>query len=96
MRGPLLYLFSYISGNAEMIEVIVSFFSVFVIIFLVFPFREFARAWVATQLGGVVAELRGNADAESFGAYLPEGRFVYVLMLHRLVEAHADQHQPLP
>lgn len=56
MRGPLLYLFSYISGNADMIEVVVSFFSVFVIIFLVFPFREFARAWVAKQLGDDTAE----------------------------------------
>lgn len=56
MRGPLLYLFSYISGNADMIDVIVSFFSVFVIIFLVFPFREFARAWVAKQLGDDTAE----------------------------------------
>lgn len=33
-----------------------SFFSVFVIIFLVFPFREFARAWVAKQLGDTTAE----------------------------------------
>lgn len=49
-------MFSYISGNADMIEVVISFFSVFVIIFLVFPFREFARAWVAKQLGDDTAE----------------------------------------
>lgn len=56
MRGPLLYLFSYITGNAEFINVVISFFSVFVIIFLVFPFREFARAWIAKQLGDDTAE----------------------------------------
>lgn len=42
-----------------MIEVILSFFSVFVILFLVFPFREFARAWVAKQLGDDTAERCG-------------------------------------
>ena len=39
-----------------MLTVVMSFFSVFVIIFLVFPFREFARAWVAKQLGDNTAE----------------------------------------
>ena len=56
MKGPLLYLFSFFSGSAELIQVVISFFSVFVIIFLVFPFREFARAWVAKQLGDTTAE----------------------------------------
>lgn len=42
-----------------MLTVVISFFSVFVIIFLVFPFREFARAWVAKQLGDDTAEQYG-------------------------------------
>ena len=42
-----------------MVNVVISFFSVFVIIFLVFPFREFARAWVAKQLGDNTAEEAG-------------------------------------
>ena len=42
-----------------MTTIIISFFSVFVIIFLVFPFREFARAWVAKQLGDNTAEQAG-------------------------------------
>lgn len=56
MRGPLLYLFSFFTGRAELIDVVLSFFSVFVIIFLVFPFREYARAWIAKQLGDTTAE----------------------------------------
>lgn len=43
-------------SGSDMLTVILSFFSVFVIIFLVFPFREFARAWVAKQLGDTTAE----------------------------------------
>lgn len=42
-----------------MLTVILSFFSVFVIILLVFPFREFARAWIAKQLGDDTAEQYG-------------------------------------
>ena len=42
-----------------MLTVVMSFFSVFVIIFLVFPFREFARGWVAKQLGDNTAEQAG-------------------------------------
>ena len=55
MRGPILALLS----GSDMITVVLSFFSVFVIIFLVFPFREFARAWVAKQLGDNTAEESG-------------------------------------
>ena len=46
-------------SGSDMLTVIISFFSVFVIIFLVFPFREFARAWVAKQLGDDTAEQYG-------------------------------------
>lgn len=49
-------MFSFFAGSSELIEVVISFFSVFVIILLVFPFREFARAWVAKQLGDTTAE----------------------------------------
>lgn len=55
MRGPILNLLS----GADMLTIVISFFSVFVIIFLVFPFREFARAWVAKQLGDNTAEQAG-------------------------------------
>ena len=46
-------------SGAGPLDIIISFFSVFVIIFLVFPFREFARAWVAKQLGDNTAEQAG-------------------------------------
>lgn len=55
MRGPILELLS----GSDMLTVVISFFSVFVIIFLVFPFREYARAWVAKQLGDDTAEQYG-------------------------------------
>lgn len=55
MKGPILELLS----GSDMLTVIISFFSVFVILFLVFPFREFARAWVAKQLGDDTAEQYG-------------------------------------
>ena len=42
-----------------MLTVVISFFSVLVILFLVFPFREYARAWVAKQLGDNTAEQSG-------------------------------------
>lgn len=42
-----------------MVDVLLSFFSVFVILFLIFPFRGFARGWVATQLGDDTPESAG-------------------------------------
>lgn len=49
----------HLLSRSDMTTVIISFFSVFAIIFLVFPFREFARAWVAKQLGDNTAEEYG-------------------------------------
>lgn len=59
MKGPILELLSYFMGEESMIVVIQSFFSVLVILFLVFPFRAFARGWVAKQLGDDTAEQYG-------------------------------------
>ncbi len=55
MKGPLMML---ITGEDKM-AVILSFFSVFVLLFLCFPFRSYMKAWVAKQLGDDTAENAG-------------------------------------
>lgn len=55
MKGPILQL---ISGE-DMTTVILSFFSVFVLLFLCFPFRAYMKAWVAKKLGDDTAENAG-------------------------------------
>jgi len=45
--------------GADKIDVVLSFFSVFVLLFLCFPFRSYMRAWVAKQLGDDTAENAG-------------------------------------
>lgn len=47
-----------ISGE-DMTTVILSFFSVFVLLFLCFPFRAYMKAWVAKKLGDDTAESAG-------------------------------------
>lgn len=56
MKGPLLML---ISGE-DMTTVILSFFSVFVLLFLCFPFRAYMKCWVAKKLGDDTAESMGR------------------------------------
>ena len=60
MRGAIFTLFDYITGNGNLITVVLSFFSVFVIIFLCFPFHECAHAFVAHLLGDDTATERGR------------------------------------
>lgn len=55
MKGPLMML---ITGEDKM-SVVLSFFSVFVLLFLCFPFRSYMKAWVAKQLGDDTAESAG-------------------------------------
>ncbi len=45
--------------GADKIDVVLSFFSVFVLLFLCFPFRAYMKAWVAKQLGDDTAESAG-------------------------------------
>ena len=60
MRGAIFTLFDYITGNGNLITVVLSFFSVFVIIFLCFPFHECAHAFVAHLLGDDTASEQGR------------------------------------
>lgn len=56
MKGPLLMLI----GGEDMTAVILSFFSVFVLLFLCFPFRAYMKCWVAKKLGDDTAESMGR------------------------------------
>ena len=60
MKGPIFELFDLITGRGDLITVVISFFSVFVIIFVVFPIHECAHALVAKRLGDDTAELQGR------------------------------------
>ncbi len=60
MKGALIYLIEFLSGNGDLLTVIMSFFSVFVIIFLCFPIHECAHALVAKILGDDTAERQGR------------------------------------
>ena len=60
MRGAIFTLFDFIAGKGDLITVVLSFFSVFVIIFLCFPFHECAHAFVAHLLGDDTASEQGR------------------------------------
>lgn len=73
MKGALLYLFDYFAGNCDLIEVIIRFFSVFVIIFLCFPIHECAHALVAKILGDDTAERQGRVTLNPLAHIDPMG-----------------------
>ncbi len=60
MRGPIFDLFDLITGRGDIVTVAISFFSVFVIIFVVFPIHECAHGFVAKLLGDDTAERQGR------------------------------------
>ncbi len=60
-------------SGSPMLVVVISFFSVFAILFLVFPFREFMRAWVAKQLGDDTAEDCGRLTMNPLAHIDPMG-----------------------
>lgn len=69
-RGPLLELFALLfSGNPSqnaVIEVVLSIFSVLVIIFVVFPIHECAHGFMAKMLGDDTAEHAGRLTLNPF------------------------------
>ena len=75
MKGALLYLIEYLSGsdNVTLIDVIIMFFSVFVIIFLCFPIHECAHALVAKILGDDTAERQGRVTLNPLAHIDPMG-----------------------
>ena len=73
MKGALLYLFDYFAGKCGLLEVIIRFFSVFVIIFLCFPIHECAHALVAKILGDDTAERQGRVTLNPIAHIDPMG-----------------------
>lgn len=76
-RGPLIDLFTLIfSGNPtnnQVIEVVLSIFSVLVIIFVVFPIHECAHGFMAKMLGDDTAERSGRLTLNPFAHIDPFG-----------------------
>lgn len=60
MRGAIFNLFDYMAGEIDLEFLVLSFFSVFVIIFLCFPVHECAHAFVAHLLGDDTASDMGR------------------------------------
>lgn len=60
MRGPIFDLLDLIMGRGSVVTTAISFFSVFVIIFVVFPIHECAHGFVAKLLGDDTAERQGR------------------------------------
>ncbi len=60
MRGAIFTLFDFITGNGDLVTVALSFFSVFMLIFVCFPFRSCACAMVAHWLGDDTASEQGR------------------------------------
>ncbi len=78
LKGPLLELIDVFTANpvmrqTEMIQCIISFFAVAVIIFMVFPLRQFARGMVAKRLGDDTGEREGRLTLNPFSHIDPMG-----------------------
>lgn len=73
MRGPILELFYAMAGKESWITVVMSFFAVFVIIFLCFPIHECAHAFVAHLLGDDTASEQGRLTLNPLAHIDPMG-----------------------
>ena len=73
MRGAIFDLFDFIAGKSDIVTVVLSFFSVFVIIFLCFPIHECAHAFVAHKLGDNTASEQGRLTLNPLSHIDPMG-----------------------
>ena len=79
MQGPLFDLLAFLTGRGELITVILSFFSVAVIILLVFPIHECSHGVMAKWLGDDTAERQGRLSLNPFDHVDPMGAFAMCL-----------------
>ncbi|MGN0688620.1 MAG: site-2 protease family protein [Oscillospiraceae bacterium] len=79
MQGPLFDLLAFLTGKADIVTVIISFFSVAVIILLVFPIHECAHGLMAKYLGDDTAESQGRLTLNPFDHIDPMGAFAMCL-----------------
>lgn len=73
MKGAIFTLFDFMTGKGDLITVVISFFSVFVIIFLCFPIHECAHAFVAHLLGDDTASDCGRLTLNPLAHIDPMG-----------------------
>lgn len=73
MRGAIFNLIDYMSGKTDLVTVVLSFFSVFVIIFLCFPVRTYAKVFVAHLLGDNTAAEQGRLTLNPLAHIDPMG-----------------------
>ncbi len=78
IKGPLPELIDVLTASPSMrqvetIQCIVSFFAVAVIIFMVFPLRQYARGMVAKKMGDDTAEREGRLTLNPFSHIDPMG-----------------------
>lgn len=79
MQGPLFDLLAFLTGRGDLITVILSFFSVAVIILLVFPVHECSHGLMAKWLGDDTAERQGRLTLNPFDHVDPMGAFAMCL-----------------
>ena len=73
MRGAIFDLFDFMAGKIDLVTLVLSFFSVFVIIFLCFPIHECAHAFVAHLLGDDTASSQGRLTLNPLSHIDPMG-----------------------
>ncbi|MDE7194054.1 MAG: site-2 protease family protein [Oscillospiraceae bacterium] len=78
-RGPIYDLFGFIRGEESIQMVIISFFSVLVIIMVLNPIHECAHALTAKLLGDDTAEKRGRVTLNPFAHIDPMGAVLMFL-----------------
>ncbi len=79
-QGPLIKLFNAFAGSVTMQEVIISFFSVLVILLLVFPVHECAHGLMAYILGDDTAYRKGRLTLNPIPHIDPMGAFMMMIL----------------
>ncbi|MCL2639113.1 MAG: site-2 protease family protein [Oscillospiraceae bacterium] len=76
---PIFQLFDWFAGNAGAAEVLISFFAAGVMIFMIFPVREYACGIMAKYLGDDTAERQGRLTLNPFAHIDPLGSLMLLL-----------------
>jgi len=79
---PLPLLFQYLIGieGISLLQVLVSFFSIAVLIFVLFPFHEYAHAWAAYKLGDATAKNYGRLTLNPIAHIDPIGAAIMLFL----------------
>jgi Zn-dependent protease len=77
---PLLFQFLTGIGGITVVDVIISFFSIAVLIFVLFPFHEYAHAWAAYKLGDHTAKNEGRLTLNPIAHIDPIGALIMLFL----------------